>query len=58
MSLTVQTAVEDAAVVLDVVFQKLDDGTNYVATSTIDTEYDGKKIEVVTENFGHLKQGG
>jgi hypothetical protein len=58
MSLTVNTAVEDSAVVLDVTFQKLDDGTNYVARSTIDTEYDGKKIEVVTENFGHLKQGG
>jgi len=57
MSLTVKTAVPGAAVVLDAVFQKLDDGTNYVAKSTIDTVYDGKKIEVVTENFNHLKQG-
>jgi len=58
MSITVETAVEGAPVVLNVVFQKLADATNYVAHSTIESEFDKKKIEVVTENFNHIKQGG
>jgi len=44
--------------VLKVMFQKLADGTNYAAHSTIESEFDKKKIEVVTENFNHIKQGG
>jgi hypothetical protein len=58
VSLKVETAVEDGPVVLNIVFQKLADGTNYVAQSTIDSTFEKKKIEVVTENFSHVKQGG
>ena len=58
VSITVETAVEDGPVVLNIMFQKLADGTNYVAQSTIDSTFEKKKIEVVTENFSHVKQGG
>jgi len=58
VSITIETAVEGAPVVLKVMFRKLADGTNYIAQSTIDTEFDKKKLEVVTENYNHIKQGG
>ena len=58
MSITVKTAVDGSPVGLNVMFQKLADGTNYAAHSTIDSEFDKKKIEMVTENYNHIKQGG
>ena len=58
MSLTVETAVEGTPVVMSMMFQKLNDGTNYLAKSTIDSEFEKKKLHVVTENFNHIKQGG
>ena len=58
MSITVETAADGSPVVLNVMFQKLADGTNYAAHSTIESEFDKKKIEMVTENYNHVKQGG
>jgi hypothetical protein len=58
MSIQVKSTLEGSPVVLNVMFQKLADGTNYVAKSTIDTQFDKKQLQVVTENFDHIKQGG
>ena len=58
VSIQVKSTLEGSPVVLNVMFQKLADGTNYVAKSTIDTQFDKKQLQVVTENFDHIKQGG
>jgi len=58
MTLTIETTADDSPVKFEITFQRLDDGTNYAAQSIVDTEFGGKKLKIVTENFSHTKQGG
>ena len=58
MTLTVETTAGDSPVEFEVTFQKLDDGTNYAVQLVVNTQFEGKKLKIVTENFSHTKQGG
>ena len=58
MTLMVETTAADSPVEVEVTFQRLEDGTNYVAKSVVNTVFEGKKLKIVTENFSYAKQGG
>ena len=58
MTLTVTTTADGSPVEVELTFQRLDDGTDYPARSIVNTEFGGKKLNIVTENFSYAKQGG
>ena len=57
MTMKVESETGGSPVVLEVTFQKLADGPNYPARQVVTTQFDGKKIVMVTENFSYVKQG-
>ncbi len=57
MTMKVESETGGSPVVLEITFQKLADaGPNYPARQVVTTQFDGKKIVMVTENFSYVKQ--
>ena len=57
MTMKVESETGGSPVVLEITFQKLADGPNHPARQVVTTQFEGKKIVMVTENFSYVKQG-
>ena len=57
-TLEVKTTIGDSPVELDVIFESLDFGPHYPASSITSTDWEGIKLRIITENANYAKREG